>query len=108
MVSKGAAHVSRVPKRGWPLPIDLDRPSGSWHSGRFANGPLTVNISDVPFSFRKAICCGVSVSLPPRWPTKPLPRLTASDFSRKSRSFFIALSCSEASTPRGHQGASLT
>jgi hypothetical protein len=38
--SKGAAHVSRVPKRGWPLPIDLDRPSGSWHSGRFADGPL--------------------------------------------------------------------
>jgi hypothetical protein len=28
----------------------FDRPDGSWHSGRFADGPLTVNISDVPFS----------------------------------------------------------
>jgi len=28
----------------------FDRPSGSWHSGRFADGPLSVNISDVPCS----------------------------------------------------------
>src|SRR5271157_121276 len=43
------AHVSRVPVSGWPLPVDLDRPSGSWHSGGFADGRLTVDISDVPF-----------------------------------------------------------
>jgi len=28
----------------------FDRPSGSWHSGRFADGPLTVDISNARFS----------------------------------------------------------
>ncbi len=28
----------------------FDRLSGSWHSGSFADGPLSVNIGDVPFS----------------------------------------------------------
>ena len=47
---ESAAHVSGVPERGWPSPVGLDRPSGSWHSDGFGDRPLTVNISDVPFS----------------------------------------------------------
>src|SRR5208337_3856193 len=32
---------------GCPPPVDIDRPSGSWQSGRFADGPLTVISSHV-------------------------------------------------------------
>jgi hypothetical protein len=42
----------------------FDRPSGSWHSGRFADGPFTVNISDVPFSIPDTGDFGMGLVIP--------------------------------------------
>ena len=53
----------------------FDRPSGSWHSGRFTDGPLTVNVSDVPFSLPPFAgrdfleLCGLVAA----WPELPEP-----------------------------------